>query len=343
MTLGVIIPCFNSAATVDRLIASLDRLNIPLFVVAVDNNSTDETHQILNDYCVTGRIQVVLKCQKKGVSSTRNIALRYLIENQIDNLSHVTFLDSDDQFLDLGTPLVIGAQDLTIFSSCETLLSEREPGLGETIRIDEYEDQISEFTWDVLLNYVWRPNRYSAFTSVWGKIYSLKIIKENRIFFNEKMFTYEDVDFNFRYLRFVRTVKFSSKKIIAHSNSRSRKSETFQKASYKRMFGFLWAMRSLKILLRRLSYQNPEHSKHTIFCYLSISLVRIGYMVSTFGDLLKFYSLNRRLMHSRNIRNASKVYNVSLAGGSPALYFCYRFRLTALLTLIAVYKGKRRY
>jgi Glycosyltransferases involved in cell wall biogenesis len=50
MLLSVIMPCYNEAATLREIIAQIDAVDIEKEIIAVDDNSSDETFSILQEY-----------------------------------------------------------------------------------------------------------------------------------------------------------------------------------------------------------------------------------------------------------------------------------------------------
>ena len=84
--------------------------------------------------------------------------------------------------------------DLTIYESIET------KDLYD--QYNEYQDFVIKvsindiYGWrEILIQYSIRPNTIRVISSCWSKMYSLKPIIENKLLFNTKMNTFEDVHF----------------------------------------------------------------------------------------------------------------------------------------------------
>lgn len=93
--ISVIIPCFNSEEYITRAIESvLNQTYRNCEIILVDNNSTDNTYNLLQDYMERfPKIIHVYKETKKGAPAARNKGLREATGEWIQ------FLDSDDELL----------------------------------------------------------------------------------------------------------------------------------------------------------------------------------------------------------------------------------------------------
>lgn len=90
MTLSIIIPCFNVMDYIDNCLHSVFAQTFKgIEVICVDNNSTDETFNILKRYESKGKI-LLLKEEKEGASAARNLGLKHA------KGSWIQFLDADD-------------------------------------------------------------------------------------------------------------------------------------------------------------------------------------------------------------------------------------------------------
>lgn len=95
MLVSIIIPCYNVEAYVsDALESALAQTYRPLEIIAVDNNSTDGTKDILLEYQRRfGQLITVLEEKKQGAPAARNLGLRHAKGEWIQ------FLDADDVIL----------------------------------------------------------------------------------------------------------------------------------------------------------------------------------------------------------------------------------------------------
>ena len=204
-TISVIVPVFNDEKRIARCIQSVsNQRGINIELIIIDDGSNDTSAKIAESYALNDKRIKVIKSANKGPSAARNIGIRHSIGE------FIFFLDSDDYLrkntlvylLDkIKTPNV----DLAIG---DFLISN---GLCDVTEIES--KHTSKFSRTVTLNkskindylnlYINRPNKYPLFVYSWGRLFKASIIKENNLSFNEKLWTFEDVDFNFRYLIWV--------------------------------------------------------------------------------------------------------------------------------------------
>lgn len=91
-TVSIIIPAYNAAAFICQAIDSvLTQTLEPLEILVIDDGSTDETAQLVEQYKFPVRL---LKQKNGGVSSARNLGIRQA------RGEFVAFLDADDVFVD---------------------------------------------------------------------------------------------------------------------------------------------------------------------------------------------------------------------------------------------------
>ncbi len=90
---SVVIPCFNVAATVGETIASVAAQTCQDFeIVAVDNNSTDRTAEVLAAIARTEPRLRIVPQPVQGLSAARNAGIRAA------RGGYIAFLDADDLF-----------------------------------------------------------------------------------------------------------------------------------------------------------------------------------------------------------------------------------------------------
>ncbi len=89
--LSVIVPVYNTAAFLPRCISSIQRQTYRnLEIICVDNNSTDDSYQVLKAFETEDPRIIVLEERKKGVSAARNAGIN------ASKGDYITFVDSDD-------------------------------------------------------------------------------------------------------------------------------------------------------------------------------------------------------------------------------------------------------
>ena len=105
-TISVVIPCFNSAATIERALRSIEHQTIkPNEVLVVDDASSDNTVSIIEQYAQTSslNIRVIKQSMNGGPSVARNAAWNHAASE------FIAFLDADDQWHTQKLELQLGA------------------------------------------------------------------------------------------------------------------------------------------------------------------------------------------------------------------------------------------
>ncbi len=184
---SVIIPVYNAESTIVKCIESVllqDYSNIEC--VIINDGSTDNTEKIiLSKYSHNSCIKY-LKTENHGVSHARNTGL------DIATGDYIVFLDSDDYLLEESISSRVqrmNQNSLVICGYCED-------SVDNAYLFDEatFKDDIPVF----LLNlFYMKPYGYQGYSV--NKIYSTKIIRENKIRFNEEISYNEDRLFVFEY------------------------------------------------------------------------------------------------------------------------------------------------
>ncbi len=93
MKISVIIPTYNRSNLLKRSISSvLVQTYTDLEVIVVDDGSTDNSKDIVNEYLHDSRVRYVYQ-ENSGVSSARNLGV------SVSSSEWISFLDSDDEWL----------------------------------------------------------------------------------------------------------------------------------------------------------------------------------------------------------------------------------------------------
>lgn len=183
-----------------------------LEIVVVDNASTDNSPQIIEEYAQKdSRIKVITLKENIGPSGGKNTAL--------DNTSceYLTFADADDYMDDdyieklyyavneEKADLSVCVNDM-VFPSSPSIHKEWPKASkniieGEQVKLlpcqilDELSDKYFGFHMPEL-------------GATWIKMYRASIIRENNIHFNNKLWIWDDFDFNIQYIQLVKKVVY---------------------------------------------------------------------------------------------------------------------------------------
>lgn len=93
MSVTVVIPAYNRAATIKRAIDSVLNQTYPdIHIIVVDDGSSDGTQQIVEQYAPKG-VRLICHEKNKGACAARNTGVKAA------DTEYLAFLDSDDEWL----------------------------------------------------------------------------------------------------------------------------------------------------------------------------------------------------------------------------------------------------
>lgn len=194
--LSVIIPVYNTQLYLRKTLDSvLSQTYKNLEIICVNDGSTDNSYEILDEYKNLDERIIVINQENKGLSIARNVGMKYATG------SLFSFLDSDD-WVD---PLFY---EKLVF---RLLSDDSDIAVGETFYA--YPDRLTKNEWVNYWNFKGNLNTvvcpqdkqnliYAC--ACWNKVYKRKFIDDYKIFFPENLHI-EDVPFTFK------TIVLSSK------------------------------------------------------------------------------------------------------------------------------------
>lgn len=196
-TISIIVPVYNKEEYLKRCVDSITAQTLSDYeLILVDDGSTDLSGQICDEYAEKDSRITVIHQKNAGVSSARNAGLT------IASGEFVCFCDSDDKlpitaleemFLSAAhekADLVIGGIVTETINH-----SDRTVTIKKTISRNDCLVNRKDFM--TKLSSVWAENNM---LSCCGKLYSLKVIQDYALQFNEKYIVLEDFDFVLRFL-----------------------------------------------------------------------------------------------------------------------------------------------
>ena len=213
-TISIIIPVYNSELYLEKCLDSIiGQTYKQIEIICVDDDSTDDSLDILNKYAaMDDRIKVIHK-KNEGVSIARNTGL--------DNAKgdYILFVDSDD-WIEKSTceialqNLVEQNADLVLWS----YIRERKEESKKKVIFDkdivfseeEVRKNLHRRMIGIIDDELAYPENADALCTVWGKLYKRSIILRYNIKFYDirKIGTYEDGLFNLFYLQYVKKAVF---------------------------------------------------------------------------------------------------------------------------------------
>lgn len=203
LKVSVIVPLYNAEKFAQRCIDSILCQTLQDFeVLLIDDGSKDKTGEICDKAAEKDKRFRVFHKENGGVSSARNIGL-----NQARG-EWVTFVDADDwiepNYLKILEETEADKCDW-IFADWRTLWNDGRPNeIYELHRGELIQD------WETIKT-IWNEIASNDICRCpWGKFFKKAILDKNNLFFDESLRYGEDTVFNYQYLTFINSIRFSN-------------------------------------------------------------------------------------------------------------------------------------
>lgn len=215
--LSLIIPVYNQELYIERCLSAIElQKSNKIEVIIIDDGSSDQSKNIISEYCYRNNNFYYFYQKNSGVSSARNFGL------QKAQGTYVSFIDPDDKIRDDYVEKVLEViQNKSIEMLCFNAKRVKFDGTKSNIltlnnaRIKVYpHDGINGY----LLGYLY--DLIEAY--VWNKIYNMNVIRKYHITFDCNQKICEDLLFNAEYIEHINeieTVNFSLYEYYIYKNS----------------------------------------------------------------------------------------------------------------------------
>lgn len=203
---SVIIPVYNREGTIERAIVSVVNQSYSnLEVIVVDDGSFDKSLDIIRNLAKKHKNMIVIAKENTGVSDSRNIGLKKATGD------YVMFLDSDDEYHPTMVEEMVNNLDNNELRVCyysDILVNGNKRSFSG----------IGKFCSDNINYSIEKLHKEGLFSIVWNKIYDLKTIKDNHIYFDTSLDFGEDFIFNVNYCNYIKTIKLIDKDLYLNHN-----------------------------------------------------------------------------------------------------------------------------
>lgn len=198
---SIIIPAFNVEPYLSECLESVKMQSYGNWeCIIIDDGSIDNTFAVAKSYATKDKRFKAFRQEHAGVSQARNFGLR------IHQGDFITFLDADDQHDRMFfETMLLKIEDADLIISGITNIDVLENGVLSFGDVWTIPDMCFESPESLALYYV--KNHKLLLYSNCNKLYSSKIIKENKLSFDENLDFGEDRVFNYYYLRCAKQVK----------------------------------------------------------------------------------------------------------------------------------------
>lgn len=204
---SIIVPIYNSESNLNICIESLLNQTFKnIEIILVNDGSIDKSGEICDNYAkIDNRISVFHK-KNGGVSSARNLGINK------SSGKYIMFCDSDDWMENNCVEVLYNK-----ISKFDTDIIYSGVYREEYLNNVKIKDKVSGVSQELHLNVseLYNYLEYiinsieSPFLSPWAKLYRGDIIRNNNLYFDEKMVCLEDFYFNIQFLEHSNTMYFS--------------------------------------------------------------------------------------------------------------------------------------
>lgn len=225
--ISIIIPVYNVEKYVEHCLNSVLEQQFQNYeVILVNDESTDKSLHICEKIAQKDSRIKVFSIENGGVSRARNYGIAHAKGQWI------MFLDSDDYLLEGALQLLVENIDDSVQEISANYVHQKSGVLLEGKQIVDAKDVIEAIA-DPINNRA-LPEFYqlqsSTLSSVWGKLFLRDIIKEEQLFFDEKLKLSEDMFFHVCYLKKIQNVLLINDPVVYYRENIQSVTKRFKEA-----------------------------------------------------------------------------------------------------------------
>jgi len=346
--ISVITPIYNADRFLNTAVDSvLDQTFSNFELILINDGSTDGSKDICEEYRSKDNRVVVINTENRGPSAARNTGIdkasgRFLFFLDADDYLEPTALQTlYDQHLHYESDLTIG--DFVKVRG-DDILSSGHSFTGDCVF---YQKDILSYVNDYLAS----PNKYPLLTQSWGRLFTKEIVTKNNIRFNTDLRTFEDVEFNFKYLRYVTTLVFVNVPLYRLSLHTDHFSSTMRLVDTPdSLFGYREALRQAQKFLKEKKTDTQRFWSWGSFevnllkayvTYSIIQLIRLSIQRSPTNKQL-ITNFVDTLLQDPLLQQGLKVYKPK-KGDSVVIPWLMRWGFSTALLYICNRRGNKRY
>jgi glycosyltransferase involved in cell wall biosynthesis len=339
---SIIVPVFNSEPYLADCVQSVvGQSHAKLELILIDDGSTDGSGKLCDGFAQQDNRIRISHIANGGPAKARNLGLEMCCGKW------VMFLDADDTLeADAISMLIQAAEtnEVDLVIGDFTKIRERTiQNRNDIIPVRSRKLTAADLTEQALL-YTQRPNRNLMFAYAWGRLFKTSIIREHGLRFNSDQWTFEDVAFNFEYLRYVQSGFFLKTSVYRHTIHTHFASATMAAdGDPGRMFGFIPTLSVIADFLRGSipDRQIEQEVGHARISLTIIQTVRVcaRWTEENQASIKKFI---KQMADDPLVRRDLKYY-LPVKGDSKMIPWLIKTRLTMPIIWTCRYKAHKRY
>ena len=201
---SIVIPVYNAEKYLRECLDSIiNQTYENIEIIIINDGSKDSSLNICKEYAKEDSRIKLINQENIGVSKTRNKGI------DVATGKYILFVDSDDYCeLNMVEIAMKSAQKDELFI------------WGYT---EVHKNKVVPIKYNIEIN---MNNLYKIFTSTLigsscNKIFSVQILRENKLYFEEKIYNCEDLLFVLKYLQFIKSIKYEKHPLYHHRIGRN--------------------------------------------------------------------------------------------------------------------------
>lgn len=340
--ISIIIPVYNGERYLQKCIESVTNQSYKnIEIILVNDGSTDKSGEICDEYAIKDKRIKVMHKENGGPAVARNEGIK------TSKGEFIFFLDVDDFIEKNALNLLIEAYeghkaDVIIgdFKKIKEGIVEGRKDISFPSNKLLTEQNIIEYS----RFYLKKPNKYLLFAFSWGRLFKSSIIKDNNIFFDNDLYTFEDVAFNFEYLKYVEGIYFLKEELYNHLIHDNYLSATMTiEGGPKKLFGYKQALNKINDFLKN-KINDVDIKREVGHAYIFLTIIQLVRACGQIdknnrGRLSRFIS---EIIKDSNLRESLRFYSPS-KGESKVLPFFMKLKLVSPIMWVCKHKANKRY
>nr|WP_294369080.1 glycosyltransferase family 2 protein [uncultured Ruminococcus sp.] len=295
-------------------------------LILVDDGSPDNSGKICDEYAKKdNRIKVIHK-ENGGVSSARNIGI------DMADGEYICFVDSDDYMCPTYLYDLIEVQNKFWHSCCVlcgfNVVSDYRRSICKKV-IYSNSDELTKLT---KRNFIDLYEKW-MFQMPWNKLYKLKVIKDEKIFFDENLSLGEDLMFNINYIdKLDGDIIVLNKTLYDYvrSGSESLDNKYYPNllSIYEYLFGHMIGFSA------KLKLSNDDIQRLYNFYFFAFEkILNNTFSKENKNSFIKKYRYNKSILKSKSFKKVLKLSNCNI---NPIIKWLYEHELYLIIKVIKI-------
>ncbi|MFR9018585.1 MAG: glycosyltransferase family 2 protein [Fusobacterium sp.] len=294
---SVIVPIYNVEKYLRKCLNSIiNQTYKNIEIICVDDGSPDNSIDILNEFAEKDERIKIIRQENQGLSGARNTG----IDNAVGR--YIMFIDSDDWVeLNMVELMVNKIErdnlDIVICGQYNHYISKD----NEVIK----EIDLKKLSNSIFMNYRdYFIENYSfkyPFGSSWNKLYKIKIIRENKLYFAEKRL-HEDLLFVFKYISVIKKIGIVKKCLYHYIVTRT--DSITNRINKNEIKDVLFTLEELKKYLHRNFLESLEFNEYMFGWIFRAVLFK--------KDIYKMQEFDRRIEILKNNLDYKEICKIIL-------------------------------